>query len=663
MRGFALLLAGALIVSSAVPGVADAPASPPAQVAAADTPSKLGSAATFTIPKDWSSQVGPKLVLLTAPEGDLHVALVDVGAAASARDAAAKAWNAYKPGGAHPLRLVSPVPGKDGWDEGAGVEYETSSNEKLSVGAEALRRGHSWTVLILDGYQGTAEKRGAAVGLIVDSLRPIGFARETFAGRRAHALDPKRVAQLLAFLKTGMAEFDVPGVGFGLEQNGKTLYAGGIGFRDLATKAPVDAHTRFMIASNTKGLTTLMLARLVDRGKLQWDEPVVQAYPEFRLGNDDTTKRVEIKHLICACTGIPRKDLEWILNTRSDTPASKTFDLLAATQPTSGFGEVFQYSNVMAAAAGYIGGHVLHPDMEIGAAYDRAMNDEVFEPLGMRDTTFSSATALAGDHATAYAADIDGRTRLANASLNGEIMPFRPAGAAWSTVHDMLLYANDELREGVLPNGVRYVSEKNLLQRRAKSVPTGERSWYGMGLEVDDTYDVQVVHHGGDLTGYHSDWYAIPGAGVTAVILTNADDGYNLRDPLMRRMLELLYDGKPTAAADMAAAAQAYKAEIAKERPRLTSPASADLAGTLAEHYTNPDLGTIDVERRTAGTAFNFGAWESPVATRHNDDGTTSFVTIDPGVQGLEFVPANRDGKRALVIRDGQHEYVYTETT
>jgi hypothetical protein len=53
----------------------------------------------------------------------------------------------------------------------------------------------------------------------------------------------------------------------------------------------------------------------------------------------------------------------------------------------------------------------------------------------------------------------------------------------------------------------------------------------------------------------------------------------------------------------------------------------------------------------------------SPVATRRNDDGTTSFVTIDPGVNGFEFVPAQREGKRTLVIRDGQHEYVYTETT
>jgi hypothetical protein len=50
------------------------------------------------------------------------------------------------------------------------------------------------------------------------------------------------------------------------------------------------------------------------------------------------------------------------------------------------------------------------------------------------------------------------------------------------------------------------------------------------------------------------------------------------------------------------------------------------------------------------------------VASRKNDDGTTSFITIDPGTDGFEFVVGERAGKRVLVIRDGQHEYVFSET-
>jgi hypothetical protein len=50
------------------------------------------------------------------------------------------------------------------------------------------------------------------------------------------------------------------------------------------------------------------------------------------------------------------------------------------------------------------------------------------------------------------------------------------------------------------------------------------------------------------------------------------------------------------------------------------------------------------------------------MASRKNDDGTISFVTVDPTRDGFAFVRAERDGKRGLVVRDAQHEYVFTET-
>jgi CubicO group peptidase (beta-lactamase class C family) len=68
-----------------------------------------------------------------------------------------------------------------------------------------------------------------------------------------------------------------------------------------------------------------------------------------------------VKHLLCACTGLPRQDFAWLFNYATATPASSLASL-AAMQPTSGFGEVYQYSNVMAGAAGYVGAHLVRPD-------------------------------------------------------------------------------------------------------------------------------------------------------------------------------------------------------------------------------------------------------------------------------------------------------------
>ena len=100
---------------------------------------------------------------------------------------------------------------------------------------------------------------------------------------------------------------------------------------------------------------------------MSWKTPVATLLPGFRLGNADTTRSVLVKHLICACTGMPRQDLEWIFEFGKMTPES-SLALLGTMQPTSKFGELFQYSNLMAAAAGYTGAHVLYPQMEVGAA-------------------------------------------------------------------------------------------------------------------------------------------------------------------------------------------------------------------------------------------------------------------------------------------------------
>jgi hypothetical protein len=56
------------------------------------------------------------------------------------------------------------------------------------------------------------------------------------------------------------------------------------------------------------------------------------------------------------------------------------------------------------------------------------------------------------------------------------------------------------------------------------------------------------------------------------------------------------------------------------------------------------------------------GVWSINFATKANPNGTVSLVTASPGLTGLNFVVANEGGKRALVVRDGQHIYRYIET-
>jgi CubicO group peptidase (beta-lactamase class C family) len=614
---------------------------------------------TFTVPEGWSQHASGSLTELAPPEADLRIVIVEVGPAVDARSAVAAAWTTYRGKETHNFKLLTPAPARDGWDEQAIANYETSPAEHLAVVAVSLRKGQAWTVVVVDGNAATLEKRSGPFSLILQSLRPAGYARETFAGRTARPLDAARVKALLDFVRDSAATLDVPGVGIALIDHGEIVFEGGVGVRETGRPEPIGPHTRFMAASNTKGMATLLLAKLVDEGKLDWDDPVTKVYPRFRLGDSETTRRILVRHLVSAFTGLPRKDYEWLFTTTSDTPPAIIFDQLAATQPTSRFGEVFQYNNLMASAAGYIGAHVVYPGREVGEAFDAAMQEMIFEPLSMHDTTFSTQTALAGDHASPHGKDPDGRLRVLGMDINNATAPGRPAGGAWSSPHDMVLYVQNELAEGVLPNGERFIGSESLLARRVRGAPVGEDQWYGMGLMEDATWGVSVIHHGGDLPGYHSDIFAIPSAQVGAVILTNADAGVFMRGPFMRRLLELLYDGEPQAVEDIRAAADQIEAQRAAERTRLIIPAAqADVSG-LAATYANANLGALAIVRAGDVVRIRTAAWTSEVASRRNDDGTVSLVTVDPQIAGLAFVVGDGEGGPTLTTRDGQHVYEF----
>ena len=650
-------LALALALILALPSLGRAGTTEPADQ---DLPHATAAGTMFTLPAGWSLTTQGDLTVLAPPETDTHIALRDVSAK-DADAAVAAAWAAFRPHFTRPLKIALPRAPRDGWEESRIYQYETSPNEKAVVQAIAYRAGDTWTVALLDGSESTFEKRGGPISVTLRSLRPKGYTRESFAGRQAHPLDAARLQTLKDFVAHGMKLLDTPGVGLAFIDGGHVVWAGGLGVKQLGKSDPVGPNTLFLAASNTKAFTTLLLAELADEKKLRWDEPVTELYPAFKLGDAATTREVLVKHLVCACTGMPRQDLEWLFEYRNQTPKS-ALALLGTMQPTSRFGEVFQYSNLMAAAAGFIGGTTAVPGKELGAAYDEAMRTKVFDPLGMKTSTFDIARAMRGDYASPHGEDVDGKPALAPMALNYSIVPVRPAGGLWTSSSELAKYVEMELAKGKLPDGRRLVSEENLLARYTPQVAVSDAETYGMALMVNTRYGIPVVHHGGDMAGYHSDMIWLPDHGVGAVILSNADAGVSIRGPLMRKLLEVLFDGRPEADAALEVAAVQRRASIAKDRERLVVPADPAQAARLAPHYANAALGAVDVVRKGGATVFDAGEWKSAVASRRNDDGTTSFITIDPTLAGFEFVVADSAGARRLITRDAQHEYLFTES-
>jgi len=620
---------------------------------------------TFAEPKDWSRSDKDGAIIYTAPEGNATLTLVSIAEAKDAKSAANLAWKMMNPDFERAVKLKTEEAASRGWEAIWQIEYATSPAEERIVYAYPHSFNGQWSVFLIDANLGTLGKRSAAVRKMYKSLTREGYQAEDLTGRTAKNITPDMLKEFLAFVENSAKALDVPGVGVGIIQNGKVVYSGGVGVKDKESGETIDGDTRFIIASNTKSMTTLLLAKLVEQGRIDWDDLVIDHYPDFRLGDDQTTKSVLIRHLVCACTGLPRKDYEWVFNNSPDTPAQTVFDELAATQPTSGFGELYQYNNQMAAAAGYVAAHKFYPEMEIGAAYDRAMQEVIFDPLGMSNTTFDFTTALNSNIATPYTVNFDGEVEAIKQTLkdgfNHTMIAYRPAGGAWSTPTDMLKYIQNELTGGVGPDGKRLFAEVPLLERRAPFVETGAASSYGMGLSNLDMHGIAIVEHGGSMAGYKSQMVIIPEANVGAVILTNSDQGGSLLAPFGRKLLELLYNAESKAAAQVAAAAGGTKQYLAKERADVTIPASPDVIATLAKSYTSPKLGTVNIRKNGEVIFLDSGVWTGRLGSKGNEDGTISLVITSDAARGVELVIGQQDGKRTLSLITPQHQYVLTE--
>lgn len=646
------------LLLAACAGVGASPPAPP--LASSKTQSvQLPSGVTVEVAADWRIERLQDGLRLEGPEGLLVLELVEVNQPPDLATATETAWARRRPGFSRTVLASAGAPGRSGWEASRWTTYETSPQESRRVGAIAMHTGPLCVVMLTDAPASAVQRRVSQWLLVRDSLRPPGYRAQTYAGRSPRLLDATQIADLERFIEQAMKRADVPGLAVTLFSKDRVFVDRGFGVRKRGQPEVVDENTRFLIASNTKPLTTLLLAKLVDAGRVGWSTPVKDVYPRFRLGDDVTTDKVRLEHLVCACTGLPRQDFEWVF-TFADASPTNQLELLATMKPTTEFGALFQYSNPLAAAAGYVAGYELYPKMDVAEAYDRAMQALVFDPLGMRDTTFSFEAALAANHASPHSWNLRLETVPIESRINESIVPLRPAGGAWSTARDLARYLRMELNDGRLPDGSVYVGAAALHARRAPKVRVREHAWYGMGLWLTDERGLRVINHGGSLFGYQSDMFFVPEAGVGGVILGNSDSAWPVIKAVRARFLEMLYDGGREAEEDLAAEVKEARTYLSGEQADWRVPADASLVARLAGRYVSPVLGGIEARRLNGTLVFMFDGWQSEMATKANPDGTVSFVTIEPSLRGLAFTAPGRDAPiTELVIRDAQHAYRY----
>jgi CubicO group peptidase (beta-lactamase class C family) len=400
-----------------------------------------------------------------------------------------------------------------------------------------------------------------------------------------------------------------------------------------------------------------MEGALVDAGVLRWDTPVTTLLPSFALADDVMTRALQLWHMSCACTGMPRRDIEGLFEWEGVTPEAR-IAVMRTMKPTTKLGETFQYSNLMVAAGGYAAAHAFAPTRSLADAYAAAMQAKIFTPIGMTSTTVDFATVQRGEHARPHALTIDGITRAMPLAIERAVEPIAPAGGVWTTLHDLERYVQTELSDGVAPDGKRVISAAQIRERRNVRIQDGMTSGYGLGLGVGTQAGTRYLSHDGGSFGFGTTMFMLPDHHVGIVILSNIRNG-NAKEQLpfnaavMRRILELLFaDARPLADRQLA-----YYAKLRRDRPR---PPSTDHSWVpaLAGTYHNDTLGRLDIRATPSGAELDAGEWHTAVERVVDPDGTAKLVILDPPFAGGVILV--RPGPPPTLETLGQTTYTFT---
>jgi CubicO group peptidase (beta-lactamase class C family) len=656
MRSAAALLCLVFAAPSLAPAQAPPPPALEFKEVAEDTTLTTPSGATFTVSKGWHVARTEGLIVIEEPERELAAAFVEL-AAPTVEEAMAQAWKRWKPDFARTVRTTAKPPANEGWDEIAQANYETGAEERRIVVALARRKGTTHYVTLVDGAIAAASRRGAQLNTSIQGLKVQGREEENLAGRKAHPLDAARAEKFLAFAEAARTQAKVPGVALAVVQDGRIVLEKGLGVRELGKSEPVTPATLFMIGSMTKPLTSLLMARLVDQKKFAWDTPVTQLLPSFALGDPEATKKVTMAHTVCACTGLPRWDMEFIFEWAKATGESR-IDLLREMKPTTGFGETFQYSNLMVATGGYVAGKTAARAKDLASAYPLAMQAEVLGPLGMKSTALSLDVALAREHAHPHARTLTFDPQSIPAEIERGVDSVMPAGGVWSNVRDISRWLQLELGKGQL-DGKQVVSEANLLERRKPQARISAKQWYGLALLGDESRGLKSFGHGGNTFGFTADATFFPEHGVGLVVLTNVAAGNAYTGAVRRRLVEILFDANEEAEKGLAFALKQLDEVIKKQLEEITVSADAAFAGPLVGTWTNPRLGSVEIRRQGAGFTIDAGEWQAPLGEHKDKTGVRKLLVTGPPFAGFAFWPREEAGKTTLLFETAQQKYTF----
>lgn len=460
----------------------------------------------------------------------------------------------------------------------------------------------------------------------------------------------------------------VPGMAVAIVEQGEVTLARGYGVRKLGTRDRVDADTVFPTGSTGKAFTTAALAVLVDEGRLDWDDPVIEHMPWFRMYDPWVTREITIRDLLVHRSGLGLGAGDLLFVPRTNLSRRESVERLRYIKPATSFRSGYAYDNVLYMAAGQLIEEVT------GRTWEVFVKEAILEPAGMVNSVTEDEDRFANPNRAHPHARVSGAFRgLGEQQVLDERDALgrnaAPAGGISSSANDMARWMLIQLARGALPGGDgRLFSEEQAKEMWKPVVVLEPRQWpgdlapltanfstYALGWGVEDYRGVKLVRHGGAVFGVQTIVVLIPEKDVGIFAVINSEDGevlLGLAAELVDHYLGLPHTNWTERFADFRrqrneAMLKAFQAETAEPADVGPSLPLAGYAGDYADPWYGPiairlEDGRLRIDfRQSPGMVGDLEHWQyDTFRTRWDDE------TIEPAYVTFAL---DADGKVARI--------------
>ena len=426
---------------------------------------------------------------------------------------------------------------------------------------------------------------------------------------------------LEAAVEQTFERYKLPGHAVGVNPDGEVAYTRTLGELQAGGGEKIDNDTLFKIASNSKAMTAGVLARLVDAGKLKWDDPVTKYLPQFRMHDPWVTQHMQVRDLLIHNSGLGLGAGDLML-----WPEPNRFtraDIIAGLQhlkPTHSFRATYAYDNLLYVVAGEVAAAAG------GASYEELVKRELFQPLGLSRCQVGEWNR----RAVGNVAQPHMRTTQGNRAIreDGDVVPnvtSMAAGGIRCSLDDMLAWMRMWLSPDAMPAWLSPAQRKAVwtahmpmpVSARMRAWDNSHFSAYGYGWRLSDIDGEWKVAHTGTLAGMYSSVILLPDRRAGIVILINGE-GEAARTVLGQVLTKQFTapQSSPTVAHYAGLLEQEHAGEhAAKPVPdmRDRKPASPQSLAAWTGHYRDAWFG--DVALCPDGDRVRFSAARSPMLT------------------------------------------------